>query len=117
MLGLLALFGFLCCSCKKEIETSTLTLCMWTRADEKGGGKPRTSASSPVSVAQQADLGDDRGGKPQGSNEDPNATANDPQTVTAHDPDTGKESTSEKVGSAQRSRQPGSLSHPSATTR
>lgn len=91
-------------------------------ADEKGGGKPRTDASSPASVAQQGDIGDDRGGNSgakDSDKKDPNmySDADGPDTVTAHDPDTGEQSTSEKVGSAQRSRQPADLSKPTPAGR
>ena len=87
-------------------------------AGEKGGGAASTDAASPVSKAKQGDLGDDRGGDPsKAKKEDPQKTAGNPGTHTAHDKDSGEESTTEKVGSAQRSRQPGSLGTPSSGAR
>ena len=71
-------------------------------------------------MAKQGDLGDDRGGDPSKAKkekEDPQKTAGNPGTHTAHDKDSGTESTTEKVGSAQRSRQPGSLGTPSSGAR
>ena len=66
----------------------------------------------------QGDLGDDRGGQPgKDKSDETNASPGNPGTVTAGDKDDGDQSTTEKVGSAQRSRQPGTLGQPSPTAR